>query len=200
MSSIAPPAYDTGVANSASGGDFMYWITDYMTYSDGTVITPTVASIVGLCLTSILWILASWRLFYHHLAQCSSCFQLRSDTFTTKRLQHGFLWTTMSVEIVGYANMVRTNSFNKLNYTVLGIVGMGILECNTFIIGTIHWFNIISRGRVEDKNLAFTIYPVLALVAVGLTASSTYEAVDLWKGGYDSVDGFRGKSEIYKIT
>ena len=191
---------------AASVGDILHWITEHVTYSYyasvhyGPAIAPKIAGIVGLGLTSFLWIIASWRLFYHHLARCSNCFRLRSDNFTTKRLQHGLLWATMIVEMVAYANMVKTNSQNKVNYTILDIVGMGILETYTFIIGTIHWFNIISRGRVEDKNLACTIYPVLVLVAVGLTVSSTFEAVDLWKGGYNTVDGFRGDSQIYKIT
>lgn len=189
-------------ANDANGEDFMHQITDYMVYSFvtsshyGLVITPKIAGIVGLCLTSFLWIITSWRLFYHHL----NCQRFRADDFTTKRLLHGFIWTTMIIEMIAYVSMVKKNSANKFNYTVLNIVGMGILETFTFIIGTIHWFNIISRGRVEDKNLAVTIYPVLALVAIGLTVSSTYEAVDLWKGGYDTIEGFRAGSKIYKIT
>ncbi len=184
----------------------MHQITEYLVFSSvtsaysGPVITPKIAGIVGLCLTSFLWIIASWRLFYHHLAHYSNCLRLRADGFTTKRLQHAFLWTTMIIEMMAYVSMVRTNSASKFNYTVLNIAGMGILEPITFIIGTIHWFNTISRGRVEDKNLAVTIHPVLALVAIGLTVSSTYEAVDLWKGGYDTIEGFRAGSKIYKIT
>lgn len=194
-------------ANDANGGDAaIHWITDYLissynaTLYSAPTITPKVVGIVGLCLTSFLWVLASWRLFYHHLARCRYCLRLRPDDFTTKRLQHGLLWTTMVVEIIAYANMVKVNSMNKINYTILNIVGMGILETVTFIVGTIHWINIISRGRVEDKNLAFTIYPILALVGVGLTVSSTYEAVELWKGGFGTIDEFWAGSQIYKIT
>ena len=71
----------------------------------------------------------------------------------------------MILEIVAYADMIGANSRTKFNYTVLNIVGMGILEFITFVISTTHWFDILLRGRAEDKNLAFTIYPVLSIVA-----------------------------------
>ena len=90
---------------------------------------------------------------------------------------------------------------NELNYTLLDIIGRGILEFSTFVIGTIHWFNIISQARAGDKKLAFTICPViLALVTIGVTVSSTFEAAVLLSGGYKTVHDFRANSKIHRIT
>lgn len=126
---------------------------------------------------------------------------LRIDGLTTKRILHGLLWTAMVVEGVAYADMVGTNSSNKLNYTLLDIIGRGIIEFSTFIIGTVHWFNVISQARTGGKGLAFTLFPViLALVTIGVTVSSTFEAVDLLNGGYETVHEFRANSQIHRIT
>lgn len=178
---------------------------------DGPALTPKIAGIVGLCLTSFLWIIASWRLLYHYSGWCIKCCQrqkeeedlhhLRTDGLTTKRILHSLLWTAMVVEGVAYADMVATNSSNELNYTLLDIIGRGILEFSTFVIGTIHWFNIISQARAGDKKLAFTICPViLALVTIGVTVSSTFEAAVLLSGGYKTVHDFRANSKIHRIT
>ncbi|KAL7550317.1 hypothetical protein ACHAWF_013556 [Thalassiosira exigua] len=179
---------------------------------DGPALTPKISGIVGLCITSLLWLIASWRLLYHYSGWCGKCFRskekgggddndLRTDGLTTKRLLHGLLWTAMVVEGVAYADMVGTNSSNKLNYTLLDVIGRGILEFTTFIIGTIHWFNIIFQARAGDQKLSFAIFPaVLALVTVGVTIASTFEAVALLTGNYATVDEFRQESKIHRIT
>mmetsp|Transcript_24774 Transcript_24774/g.44513 ORF Transcript_24774/g.44513 Transcript_24774/m.44513 type:complete len:350 (+) Transcript_24774:79-1128(+) len=178
---------------------------------DGPALTPQISGIVGLCLTSFLWVIASWRLLYHYSGWCSKCCtrpneeeginHLRTDGLTTKRILHGLLWTAMTVEGVGYADMVATNSSNKLNYTLLDIIGRGILEFSTFIIGTVHWFNLTSQARAGDKKLAFTLFPViLAIVTIAVTCSSTFEAVVLLNGEYETVHDFRANSKIHRIT
>mmetsp|Transcript_19467 Transcript_19467/g.41637 ORF Transcript_19467/g.41637 Transcript_19467/m.41637 type:complete len:360 (-) Transcript_19467:182-1261(-) len=178
---------------------------------DGPALTPQISGIVGLCITSFLWVIASWRLLYHYSGWCSKCCKrtkedeeinhLRTDGLTTKRLLHGLLWTAMVVEGVAYADMVGTNSSNKLNYVLLDIIGRGILEFSTFVIGTVHWFNITSQARAGDKKLAFAIFPaILAILTIAVTVSSTFEAVTLLHGGYDTVHGFRSQSDIHRIT
>ena len=88
-----------------------------------------------------------------------------------------------------------------MNYTLLDIIGRGILEYSTFIIGTVHWFNIVSQARAGDKKLAFTLCPIiLAIVTIGVTVSSIFEAVALLNGGYETVHDFRSTSQIHRIT
>lgn len=186
---------------------------------DGPALTPKISGIVGLTITSFLWIVASWRLLYHYSPWCRSrCFRRgkkedddvdrvgprTADGLTTKRLLHGLLWTAMAVEGIAYADMIGTNSSNKLNYTLLDIVGRGILEFSTFVIGTVHWFSVISRAQaagVGDKGLALTLFPaILAMMTVAVTVSSTLEAVALHGGGYETVHHFRASSDIHRIT
>lgn len=126
---------------------------------------------------------------------------LRTDGLTTKRILHGLLWTAMVVEGVAYGDMAATNSSNKLNYTLLDIIGRGILEFSTFVIGTVHWFNVISQARTGEKRLSFTLFPViLAIITLGVTVCSTFEAVVLLSGGYDTVHEFRANSSVHRIT
>ncbi|KAL7537000.1 hypothetical protein ACHAXR_007533 [Thalassiosira sp. AJA248-18] len=177
---------------------------------DGPALTHQISGIVGLCITSILWIIASWRLLYHYSGWCTKCCQrsgeddknnLRADGLTTKRILHGLLWSAMVVEGVAYADMVGTNSSNKLNYTLLDIIGRGVLEFSTFTTGTVHWFSIISRAQAGEKDFTSTLFPViLTLVTIGVIVSATFEAVALLNGGYETVHEFRSTSEIHRIT
>ena len=188
--------------------------------ASGPALTPQISGIVGLCITSLLFVIASWRLLYHYYA-CghSRCCQKTDDDedknnvnssnsnsknnipgLTTKRILHGLLFTFTLVEIIGYASMVSANTSNKLNYTLLDIIGRGILEFSTFVIGTIHWFNVISASQ-SDKSLSTVLYPViLAIITIGVTVCSTFEAVALLGGGYNNVDEFREHSKIHRIS
>lgn len=175
---------------------------------DGPALTPQISGIFGLCLTSCLWVIASWRLLYHYSGWFNGTYEEeeinhhRTDRISAKRMLHGLLWTASVVEIVAYADMVATNSSNKLNYTLLDIIGRGILEFSTFVTGTLHWFNIISEARAgADERLAVTLFPlILTLATIGVTASSTVEAVALWRGGYESVRDFHVNSDIHATT
>ena len=188
--------------------------------ASGPALSPQISGIVGLCITVFLFVIASWRLLYHYYA-CghSRCCAHRPENeddknnnnvnsssnnsvpgLTTKRILHGLLFTFTLVEIIGYASMVSTNTSNKLNYTLLDIIGRGILEFSTFVIGTIHWFNVISASQ-SDKSLSTVLYPViLAIITIGVTVCSTFEAVALLGGGYDNVDEFREHSKIHRIS
>ncbi|KAL3807936.1 hypothetical protein ACHAXA_009302 [Cyclostephanos tholiformis] len=167
----------------------------------GPEMASTISGIVGLCLTSFLWIIVSWRLFYHYSSWCNKCWHYRADGLTVKQMLHALLWTTMIIEGVAYAIMVGTNSSNKLTYTLLDIVGRGILEYCTFIIGTAHWFDVIFQARSGNKQSALMLYPViLAIVTLAVTVASIFEAVDLLSGTYSTVDIFREHSRIYRIT
>lgn len=185
---------------------------------DGPALTHQISGIVGLCITSLLWVITSWRLLYHYSGRCTKCckrigiheeednddINVRADGITTKRILHGLLWTAMVVEAVAYADMVGTNSSNKLNYTLLDIVGRGILEFSTFVIGTVHWFNIISRASLASDKKKFwtiTLFPIiLTIVTIGVTVASTFEAVVLMNGGYKTVHEFRSTSQVHRIT
>lgn len=191
--------------SDASDADF-----DIATF-DGPALTARVAGIVGLCITSLLWVIASWRLLYHYSGWCGLCCKpkkededinhLRTDGLTTKRLLHGLLWTAMVLEGVAYADMVGTNSSNRLNYVLLDIIGRGILEFSTFVIGTVHWFNITSQARAGDDKLAFTLFPaILMIITIAVTVSSTFEAIALLHGGFETVHEFRTNSDIHRIT
>ena len=190
----------------------------------GPSLTPKISGIVGLCITSILWVIASWRLLYHYSACGTRCNSKVEDDekstynnvnnsnnynsnnnhamrgLTTKRILHALLWLAMVVEGVGYADMVGTNSSNKLNYTLLDIIGRGILEYWTFVIGTVHWFNVISQSTIEKK-LSTSIFPaILLLMSIVVTFFSTFEAVKLLGGGYSSVDEFRETSRVHRYS
>ena len=191
----------------------------------GPSLTPKISGIVGLLITSILWVIASWRLLYHYSACGTRCNSKVEDDdksnyinvnninnynsnnsnparggLTTKRILHALLWTAMVVEGVGYADMVGTNSSNKLNYTLLDIIGRGILEYWTFVIGTVHWFNVISQSTIEKK-LSTSIFPaILLLMSMVVTFFSTFEAVKLLGGGYSSVDEFRETSRVHRYS
>jgi hypothetical protein len=189
------------VVESDSGGDSAEGADFDIGSMGGPVMTAKISGIVGLCLTSFLWIIVSWRLFYHYSSWCSNCWHYRVDGLTVKRILHGMLWTTMVVEGVAYGVMVGTNSSNKLTYTLLDIIGRGILEYWTFIIGTAHWFNVIFQARSGDKQSALMLYPViLAIMTLGVTVASIFEAVDLFSGVYSTVDEFRQNSQIYRIA
>lgn len=178
----------------------------------GTVLTSRNAGIVGICITSFMWTIATWRLLYHYSGVCGSdCFRrpsedadinLRTDGLTTKRIVHGLLWTAMVVEAVAYADMAATNSSNQLSYTLLDIIGRGVLEFSTYAIVSIYWFNLTSQARAgaSEKKFVFTLFPlVLAFMSIIMTVSSTLEAVDLLTGKYISVDDFRSQSQIHKL-
>eukprot|EP00985_Skeletonema_marinoi_P008166 scaffold3636_cov88-Skeletonema_marinoi.AAC.4 len=190
----------------------------------GPTLTFRISGIVGLCITGILWIIVSWRLLYHYSGWWSKCCKkkeqqgqeilveedeevvinhLRTDGFTMKRLLHIMLWITMIVQGVGYADMVGTDVSNKLNYTLLDIVGRGILEFTTFVIGTIHWFNVTSKARAgaSEKKVMFTLLPlILVFATVAVTVCSIFEAVVLLAGHSEDIHEFRSTSKIHRIT
>ena len=196
----------------------------------GPTLTFRISGIVGLCITGILWVIVSWRLLYHYSGWWSQCCNkkkeqhntqqeprgeeilggeeveinhLRTDGLTMKRLLHTMLWTTMVVQGVGYADMVGTNVSNKLNYILLDIVGRGILEFTTFVIGTIHWFNVTSQARAgaSEKQMVFTLLPlILVFVTVAVTVCSIFEAVVLLAGHWENIHDFRSDSKIHRIT
>ena len=195
----------------------------------GPALSFRVSGIVGLCITGVLWVIVSWRLIYHYSGwwtKCCNCFtrekqqqpqqhgeeilaaeeeinHLRTDGFTMKRLLHTMLWTTMVVEGVGYADMLGSNVQNKLNYLLLNVVGRGILEFTTYVIGTMHWFNVTSKARAgaSEKQVLFTLLPlVLVLVTIGVTVCSIFEAVVLLASQSENIHEFRANSKIHRIT
>mmetsp|Transcript_7796 Transcript_7796/g.12181 ORF Transcript_7796/g.12181 Transcript_7796/m.12181 type:complete len:406 (+) Transcript_7796:52-1269(+) len=128
---------------------------------------------------------------------------LRTDGFTMKRLLHIMLWSTMIVQGVGYADMVGTNVSNKLNYTLLDIVGRGIFEFTTFVIGTIHWFKVTSKARAgaSEKQVMFTLLPsILILATIAVIVCSIFEAVVLLAGQSEDIHEFRSTSKIHRIS
>ena len=204
---------------------------DSPTFTDaGPALTFRISGIVGLCITGMLWVIVSWRLLYHYSGWWTKCYNklakkssdeqqhqgeeilgeeveeinhLRTDGFTIKRLLHTMLWTTMVVQGVGYADMVGTNVSNKLNYTLLDVVGRGILEFTTYVIGTIHWFHVTSNARAgaSEKQAVFTLLPLLlVIVTIAVTACSILEAVVLIAGKSEDVHDFRSNSKIHRIT
>ncbi len=178
----------------------------------GSILTSRNAGIVGISVTVVLWFIASWRLLYHYSGVCGSDFfrrssdddvqYLRTDGLTTKRIVHSLLWTTMVVEGVAYADMVASNTTNPFNYTLLDIIGRGVLEFSTYTIVTIFWFIVTSRARAgaSEKKIVFTLYPlILAFASIVMIVSSTLEAVVLFSGDFAGVDDFRSKSQIHKV-
>mmetsp|Transcript_9849 Transcript_9849/g.14068 ORF Transcript_9849/g.14068 Transcript_9849/m.14068 type:complete len:401 (+) Transcript_9849:81-1283(+) len=197
----------------------------------GPTLSFRVSGIVGLCITGILWIIVSWRLLYHYSGWWVKCCKsrreqqhpnntgqeilgeepdsdivishLRTDGFTMKRSLHIMLWSTMTVDLVGYADMVGTNVSNKLNYTLLDIVGRGIFEFTTFVIGTIHWFKVTSKARAgaSEKQVMFTLLPsILILANVAVICCSIFEAVVLLAGDSEDIHEFRSTSKIHRIS
>lgn len=168
----------------------------------GPVMTAKVAGILGLCLTSSLWIIVSWRLLFH-----SKCWCYREavvDGVTIKRMLHGLLWFTMVVEGVAYALMVGgADRSYKVTYTLLDIIGFGILEYWTFVVGTAYWFNLIYTARsVGDSRLKLLICPAILVIitTIGVSIVSIFIAIDLWNGLYSSVSEFRQQSRLYRIA
>lgn len=128
---------------------------------------------------------------------------LRTDGFTMKRLLHIMLWTTMIVQGVGYADMVGTNVSNKLNYTLLDIVGRGVFEFTTFVIGTIHWFKATAKARAgaSEKQVMFTLLPsILILANIAVIVCSIFEAVVLLAGDSEDIHDFRSTSKTHRIS
>jgi len=172
---------------------------------DGPALTPRISGIVGLCLTSFMWAIASWRLLYHYSGWCHGKYEeedINHHGISRKRLLHGLLWSASVVEKIAYIYMVATNSSSKLSYTLLDIIGRGVLEFSTFVIGTVHWLSILSETRAggEDR-LAFALFPfILAMATVAVTASSTAEAIAIFRGGYDSVDDFIATSQVHRVS
>ena len=171
---------------------------------DGPVMTAKLSGIIGVILSSMLFLVASWRLIHHFSAMW------RRDTdeevnstqgITTKRTLHIFLWMTMLIEGGAYSAMVAHDATSKVNYMLLDIIGRGILEYWTFVFGTIYWFNIIAKASRSKGVSARSIYPVvLAVVTVVVTVSGTLEAVSLSRSLYSSVDDFRANSLMHRIS
>ena len=85
-------------------------------------------------------------------------------------------------------DMVATAAISALNYTLLDMIGRGILEYCTFIAGTVHWFGILS----ESEKLTFTLFTAtLAIITIAVIICSTIEVVALWAGGYETVEDFQ---------
>lgn len=175
------------------------------------------AAIIGLSISTIVWIIASWRLLVHYfgwLSQCCCFFRpsrnnreelqhIRTEGLTTKRILHGLLWTAMVVEGVAYADMLAENLGDKLNYALLNIIGMGILEFSTFSLLTIYWFDVTSRARAgaSEKLAAFTLLPLLlVIVTLAMIVINTLEAMALLSDTYPTLKEFRSQSSIHRIT
>ena len=137
---------------------------------DGPVLTVKLSGIIGVVLTSMLFLVASWRLIHHFSAMW------RRDTdeevnstqgITTKRTLHIFLWMTMLIEGGAYSAMVAHNTISKVNYMLLDIIGRGVLEYWTFVFGTMYWFDIVAKASRSKGESARSMYPVvLAIVTV----------------------------------
>lgn len=174
------------------------------------------AAITGLTISSLIFCIASWRLLVHYSGWLSKCgcikssaleeenlTHIRSEGLTTKRIVHGLLWTAMVVEGVSYADMLAENLSDKLNYTLLDIIGRGILEFSTFTILTVYWFNLTSHARAgaSEKMVAFVLLPwILALITVAMIAVNTIEAVVLLSDAYPTLEVFRSESPVHRIT
>ena len=174
------------------------------------------AAITGLTISSLIFCVASWRLIVHYSGWLSKCGCLKASTseeenlthirtegLTTKRIVHGVLWAAMVVEGVSYADMLAENLSDKLNYTLLDIIGRGILEFSTFTILTVYWFDLTSHAKAgaSEKLMAFTLFPwVLALITIIMIATNTYEAVVLLGDAYPTLQDFRSNSPIHRIT
>jgi hypothetical protein len=168
----------------------------------GPAMSSMVSGIVGLCLTSFLWIVVSWRLFYHYSSWFDRRRRHRGDGLTIKRALHALLFVTMIVEGAAYAIMVRTNAMGKVAYALLDVIGRGTLEYCAFVVGTSHWFDVIHRARSSgNARSCLAFYPVpLAFLALGVIVASAFEAVDLSSDAYPTVDAFRNNSRIYRIA
>lgn len=171
---------------------------------DGPDLTVKLSGIIGVILTSMLFLVASWRLIHHFSAMWRrDCDEEVNSTqgITTKRTLHIFLWMTMLIEGGAYSAMVAHNAISKVNYMLLDIVGRGILEYWTFVFGTIYWFNIIAKASRSKGGSARSIYPVvLAVVTLVVTVSGALEAVSLSSSLYSSVDDFRTNSPMHRIS
>lgn len=109
----------------------------------------------------------------------------------------------MVVEGVAYADMLAARLSDKLNYTLLDIIGRGILEFTTFSILTVYWFDLTSTARAgaSEKRGAFVLFPwLLGLVTVAMIAINTIEAVVLLSDTYPTLDDFRTNSPVHRIT
>jgi hypothetical protein len=109
----------------------------------------------------------------------------------------------MVVEGVAYADMLAENLSDKLNYTLLDIIGRGILEFSTFTILTMYWFDLTSHARAgaSEKLVAFTLFPfILAIITIAMVIINTCEAVVLLSDAYPTLQDFRSQSPIHRIT
>ncbi|KAL3797660.1 hypothetical protein HJC23_013492 [Cyclotella cryptica] len=176
------------------------------------------AAIIGLCISSLVWVIASWRLLVHYFGWLSKCCfsfrqswisheeqlqHIRTDGLTTKRILHVLLWSAMVVEGVAYGDMLAENLSDKLNYTLLNIIGMGILEFSTFSILTVYWFDVTSHARAgaTEKLAAFTLLPLLlAIVTIAMIVINTLEAIVLLSDTYPTLQEFRSQAPIHRIT
>jgi hypothetical protein len=176
------------------------------------------AAIIGLFISTLVWIIASWRLLVHYFGWLSKCCcfrpsrntreeqqlqHIRTEGLTTKRILHGLLWTAMVVEGVAYGDMLAENLGDKLNYALLNIIGMGILEFSTFSLLTVYWFDVTSHARAgaSEKLAAFTLLPLLlAIVTLAMIVINTLEAIVLLSNTYPTLQEFRSQSLIHRIT
>jgi len=109
----------------------------------------------------------------------------------------------MVVEGVAYADMLAENLGDKLNYTLLDIVGRGILEFTTFSILTMYWFDLTSHARAgaEKMLITFALFPwILGCITLVMIVMNTMEAVVLLGNTYPTLQDFRSQSVIHRIT
>lgn len=112
------------------------------------------AGTTGFCLSSVLLILAIWRLAYH--------FSSNDFSWTSRRVFHGLFCVAMLVEAFSYADLCGMISLSsdpqiseRLGYILLEIVGRSLLEVLTYSVVTALWLETVGKniGRLGQNAL-----------------------------------------------
>lgn len=169
---------------------------------------PHIAGIIGVCLTAMLWSVASWRLFHHFFGYCNKADLQFSDDFSPRRLFHVILWFCMGIEAAAYFNMANifplSNDENyrcKIGYALLELIGRGIFEYTAFAVVTRIWFRTTAEARAgaAESSVLFRIFPALLILSnVALIAHSIAQVVDLFNPDYPDLESFQQKSFVHR--
>ena len=170
-------------------------------------ISPITAGAIGLCISSILWLLCTWRLFFHTKICCRGG-QCRTIVLTPRRLFHGLLWIAMLVECLSYTDLCRIITLantrakaERIGYVLSEVFGRSIFEFLSFSVVTALWFTTEAEARsvsTNERNLVVDSLPrVLLIWASLLVATSVLQALDIYR--VDDQSGFQGSTLVFRV-
>mmetsp|Transcript_51925 Transcript_51925/g.62426 ORF Transcript_51925/g.62426 Transcript_51925/m.62426 type:complete len:367 (+) Transcript_51925:40-1140(+) len=160
-------------------------------------------AIFGLSLTFSLWLITSWRLFFHYFGcPCSPTSQeiSRVPGLTMRRSFHSLLWISTLFEGIAYIEGTISNNSEIVAYILLRF-GLTVFQYGAFSVVTVYWIQQCQTARAgahETKKIFVILVGILVSTSVLLFAFAVWDVVDLLLY-YDNIDDFVANSMLHFI-